>query len=137
VKYVEEELRKRRGLGAEGEQGPEENPRGTDLEELEKNLYSIPDNLKVGKPSEEDASDRWMTGIEEVELPVEHRLNNIEATEKAKAALLNREPKRKRYDADHQPRGIANLSTNFKCATHHSHTHNTNSLARARAHTHS
>ena len=48
MKYVEEELRKRRGLGAEGEQGPEENPRGTDLEELEKDLYSIPDNLKVG-----------------------------------------------------------------------------------------
>lgn len=114
MKYVEEELRKRRGLG-EGELGPGERP-GTELEELEKDLYSTPDNLKAGKPSEEDAADRWATGIEEVELPVEHRLRNIEATEQAKAALLNREPKRKRPDAAALPRGIANLSTNFKCA---------------------
>lgn len=43
----------------------------------------------MGKANEEDASDRWMTGIVEVELPVAHRLDNIEATELAKASMLN------------------------------------------------
>ena len=36
-------------------------------------------------------TDQWMTGIVEVQLPVEFRLQNIEQTEAAKAKLLNKQ----------------------------------------------
>ena len=45
------------------------------------------------KPAAEEGggTDQWMTGIVEVQLPVEYRLANIEATEAAKAKLLDKQ----------------------------------------------
>ena len=45
VKYIEEELRKRRGLvNPDGTTGDAEK---SEMEQLEESLYQIPDNLKV------------------------------------------------------------------------------------------
>lgn len=71
--YVEEELRRRRGEVAGGEDGS-------------------------GAPAPADAGDRadadhrgaesWLTAIEEVDVSVERRMQNIEETERLKRALL-------------------------------------------------
>jgi hypothetical protein len=43
---------------------------------------------KVQSKSIENASDAWLTGIVEVELPMEEKLRNIEETERAKKKML-------------------------------------------------
>mmetsp|Transcript_29345 Transcript_29345/g.56319 ORF Transcript_29345/g.56319 Transcript_29345/m.56319 type:complete len:281 (-) Transcript_29345:324-1166(-) len=109
VKYIEEELRKRRGLASDQQDGRET----TEVERLEAELYAIPENLKMGKANEEDASDRWMTGIVEVELPVAHRLDNIEATELAKASMLNTKMFKRQELREKTQTLPASLSSNF------------------------
>ncbi|ETB63020.1 hypothetical protein YYC_00622 [Plasmodium yoelii 17X] len=56
-----------------------------------KNLYKLPDDLKV-KTSTNNAQERLncFTGINEVPLPLEMKLKNIEETEKIKRELLKK-----------------------------------------------
>ncbi|ELR18335.1 hepatocellular carcinomaassociated antigen 59, putative [Acanthamoeba castellanii str. Neff] len=63
-----------------------------DLREEERKLYEIPEHLKVSETmrSDDQVSEAWLTGIQEVELPIEYKLKNIEATEDAKRLLLKR-----------------------------------------------
>mmetsp|Transcript_1859 Transcript_1859/g.2611 ORF Transcript_1859/g.2611 Transcript_1859/m.2611 type:complete len:281 (-) Transcript_1859:118-960(-) len=118
-KYIEEEVRKRRGLaGGGGEEGLLRAT--TEVQDLQADLYRIPDNLKVRKPIEEDGSDRWMTGIVEVQLPVAHRLQNIEATEKAKASMLDSQKMRRFGNTGPKTTPLpASLSANY--SLHRSH----------------
>ncbi|KAL6048481.1 Telomere length and silencing protein 1 [Balamuthia mandrillaris] len=60
------------------------------LKEAERRLYEIPEHLRVEeKPRSDDTiSESWLTGIQEVELPMEFKLRNIEATEEAKKQIL-------------------------------------------------
>eukprot|EP00242_Pyramimonas_sp_CCMP2087_P017772 CAMPEP_0198212538 /NCGR_PEP_ID=MMETSP1445-20131203/26523_1 /TAXON_ID=36898 /ORGANISM="Pyramimonas sp., Strain CCMP2087" /LENGTH=244 /DNA_ID=CAMNT_0043887005 /DNA_START=199 /DNA_END=930 /DNA_ORIENTATION=- len=113
VKYIEEELRKRRGLlNPDGTEGAEK----SEMEQLAESLYDTPANLAVRPHVEEGGgSDQWMTGIVEVQLPVEYRLANIEATEMAKATLLNKgryRPKAE-FKANQSSTIPASLSSNF------------------------
>ncbi|KAL8430773.1 hypothetical protein Efla_004009 [Eimeria flavescens] len=56
-----------------------------------RDLYAIPDHLKVVDKTEEYKNQmNWVTGLVEVELPMENKLKNIEATEKAKRQLLRK-----------------------------------------------
>lgn len=80
--YVEAELARRRGGG-----GGEAEGAGAE----EASLWQPPAALDTPAHFEPESADHWTTGIQEVALPVEHKLRNIEETEKAKAALLQRQ----------------------------------------------
>eukprot|EP00854_Cymbomonas_tetramitiformis_P002870 gene2870-3670_t len=108
LSFIEEELRKRRG---ETQTVETADVSKTDLQKIEDSLYETPKELQMQEVVEEDGSDRWLTGIVEVQLPVEHRLRNIELTEDAKKALLEKQ-KRRRYGSD-RDRLPGNLSANF------------------------
>merc|ERR1712062_128590 len=68
-----------------------------------KQLYSVPKEHqgKFTELPETEAGERWLSGMVEVELPVEYKLKNIEETEAAKAQLLA--PKQKEKSLFHIP----------------------------------
>lgn len=82
IKYIEQELAKRRGKNIDNEDQEE-----SDIKRAEDELYQIPDHLKVKKRNAEETSTQWTTGIAEVQLPIEYKLKNIEETEAAKKLL--------------------------------------------------
>ncbi|KAI4384897.1 hypothetical protein MLD38_002983 [Melastoma candidum] len=85
VKYVEQELAKKRGRNIE-EADQVEN----EIKRVEDELYRVPEHLKVKKRSSEEGSTQWTTGIAEIQLPIEYKLKNIEETEAAKKLLQER-----------------------------------------------
>ncbi|KAK2376736.1 protein COP1 SUPPRESSOR [Trifolium repens] len=82
VKYIEQELAKKRGRNIDAEDQVE-----NELKRAEDELYTIPDHLKVKKRNSEESSTQWTTGIAEIQLPIEYKLKNIEETEAAKKLL--------------------------------------------------
>ncbi|WJX19718.1 Protein COP1 SUPPRESSOR 2 [Trifolium repens] len=82
VKYIEQELAKKRGRNIDAEDQVE-----NELKRSEDELYTIPDHLKVKKRNSEESSTQWTTGIAEIQLPIEYKLKNIEETEAAKKLL--------------------------------------------------
>ncbi|EFJ15094.1 hypothetical protein SELMODRAFT_75683, partial [Selaginella moellendorffii] len=64
LKYVEQELAKKRGRQESGGTVDADKP-------AEDDLYVIPDHLKVRKRNSEESSTQWTTGIAEVQLPLE------------------------------------------------------------------
>ncbi|ERN02200.1 hypothetical protein AMTRI_Chr02g265370 [Amborella trichopoda] len=85
LKYVEQELAKKRGKNIETtNQTENENKRAED------ELYMIPEHLKVKRRNSEESSTQWTTGIAEVQLPIEYKLRNIEETEAAKKLLQDK-----------------------------------------------
>ncbi|WOL18403.1 hypothetical protein Cni_G27198 [Canna indica] len=79
LKYVEQELAKRRGKKVDSGEKEDKDP----MDEL----YVVPEHLKVKKRNSEESSTQWTTGIAEVQLPIEYKLRNIEETEAAKKLL--------------------------------------------------
>mmetsp|Transcript_40812 Transcript_40812/g.128567 ORF Transcript_40812/g.128567 Transcript_40812/m.128567 type:complete len:188 (-) Transcript_40812:128-691(-) len=79
-KYIDERL-KGSSEGGEGE---------TKRLSAEDELYVIPEEYRVKSKTRQlgDAAETWLTGIVEVELPLEEKLKNIEETEKAKKKIL-------------------------------------------------
>ncbi|KNA24256.1 hypothetical protein SOVF_017410 [Spinacia oleracea] len=82
VKYIEQELAKKRGKNINATEQSE-----NELTLAEEELYKIPDHLKVKKRNSEESSTQWTTGIAEIQLPIEYKLKNIEETEAAKKFL--------------------------------------------------
>lgn len=82
LRYVEQELAKKRGKNIDAENQVE-----NEVKRAEDELYKIPEHLKVKKRSSEENSTQWTTGIAEVQLPIEYKLRNIEETEAAKKLL--------------------------------------------------
>ncbi|CAN1140384.1 Protein COP1 SUPPRESSOR 2 [Linum perenne] len=82
LKYVEQELAKKRGKNLDNEAQAE-----NELKQAEDELYKIPEHLKVKKRNSEESSTQWTTGIAEIQLPIEYKLKNIEETEAAKKLL--------------------------------------------------
>ncbi|XP_047324880.1 protein COP1 SUPPRESSOR 2 [Impatiens glandulifera] len=82
LRYVEQELAKKRGKNID-----DENKTENDIKHAEDELYKIPDHLKVKKRNSEESSTQWTTGIAEIQLPIEFKLRNIEETEAAKKLL--------------------------------------------------
>ncbi|KAG7032622.1 putative protein C9orf78 [Cucurbita argyrosperma subsp. argyrosperma] len=82
LKYIEQELAKKRGRTVENVEGAE-----NDLKQAEDELYKIPEHLKVKRRNSNESSTQWTTGIAEVQLPIEFKLKNIEETEAAKKLL--------------------------------------------------
>lgn len=85
VKYVEQELAKKRGKNIDATDQVE-----NELKRAEDELYRIPDHLKVKRRNSEESSTQWTTGIAEIQLPIEYKLRNIEETEAAKKLLQDK-----------------------------------------------
>ncbi|KAL8452380.1 hypothetical protein Emed_001385 [Eimeria media] len=89
-RHLEEFLRERM-KNKEHESHEEKIIREHEMIDKMRDLYSIPDHLKVEDKTEEYKNQmNWVTGLVEVELPMENKLKNIEATERAKRQLLRK-----------------------------------------------
>eukprot|EP00298_Acanthocystis_sp_HF-20_P016086 c21370_g1_i2.p1 GENE.c21370_g1_i2~~c21370_g1_i2.p1 ORF type:complete len:293 (-),score=132.47 c21370_g1_i2:12-890(-) len=97
-KFIEEKMAERRKLNADFKDTDKNNiVSAVSKEESEKKvndeLYRIPDHLRVvpkkvdKKDNESDTMDKYLTGIQEVELSVDAKIRNIEETERAKREL--------------------------------------------------
>ncbi|XP_030539757.1 protein COP1 SUPPRESSOR 2 [Rhodamnia argentea] len=82
VKYVEQELAKKRGRNIN-----KSDQLANDIKSAEDELYKIPEHLKVKGRTSDEGSTQWTTGIAEIQLPIEYKLRNIEETEAAKKLL--------------------------------------------------
>lgn len=122
MKYVEEELAKRRQAEQKDNQDTTSSvtPTKTTIDELL--LKVIPENLlKVSEESkqksEEMLSSQMLSGIPEVDLGVEERIRTIEKTETAKAKLLEekwKQGKERHSNRDNTSFAPANLSSCYK-----------------------
>ncbi|KAB7505629.1 Uncharacterized protein Anas_03196 [Armadillidium nasatum] len=88
-KFIEENLAKRKGVKKDKVEKGEENKY---LSPEEAALQSVPDYLRKSssKKNEEMLSNQMLSGIPEVDLGLEAKIRNIEATEEAKQKLLRR-----------------------------------------------
>jgi len=87
--YVQEQLRKRRGADEEHHSRTDDGV-GISADEKAK-LYQTPRELDSHRHIEEEGPEKHLSGIVEVKLPVEQRMKNVEATERAKAQMLDQE----------------------------------------------
>jgi len=83
-KYIEEKM-KNKEPSADGTNTEKDKLASSD------DLYTTPDHLKGPEPKANSDTTNWLTGIVEVQLPMEYKLKNIEETEKAKRELLQHE----------------------------------------------
>lgn len=90
LRFIENELAKRRAGAGGGDAGGDEGEGGKSKMTEEEALYVTPANLSVRKTEGEETADRWLTGIVEVQLPMDYKLKNIEETELAKAKMLEK-----------------------------------------------
>lgn len=94
-RYIEEELRKRKMNSNSLKNGSGGDAESSNFEEKylspeETALLSLPDHLRVGSTnrSEEMLSNQMLNGIPEVDLGIDAKIRNIEATEEAKEKFL-------------------------------------------------
>lgn len=91
MKYIETELKKKKGLVEDEEQKVKvKNP-----EDL---LYELPENIRVNsaKKTEEMLSNQMLSGIPEVDLGIDAKIKNIIFTEEAKAKLIQEQKNKKK-----------------------------------------
>ena len=84
LKYIENKMKAKRG------EGEKDGPR-VKVKSKEDALYELPDKLKVKsqlKQSEEMLSNQMLSGIPEVNLGIQAKIRNIEATEEAKMRVI-------------------------------------------------
>lgn len=93
-KFIENEMEKRRGKRQDLDQNEHEKY----LTPEEKALLSLPEHLKKSqsKKNEEMLSSQMLSGIPEVDLGIDEKIRNIEATENAKKLLTQERNKKKR-----------------------------------------
>uniref|UniRef100_A0A1I8NQ27 Telomere length and silencing protein 1 homolog n=1 Tax=Stomoxys calcitrans TaxID=35570 RepID=A0A1I8NQ27_STOCA len=113
MKYIEQELQKRKGLS---QQQTAENETMADAQKYltpeEAALYALPDHLRQSSShrSEEMLSNQMLNGIPEVDLGIEAKIKNIEATEEAKQKLLQNQKNKKDGPSQFVP---TNMAVNF------------------------
>ncbi|XP_012695324.1 telomere length and silencing protein 1 homolog [Clupea harengus] len=91
MKYIETELKKKKGVVEDEEQKVKvKNP-----EDL---LYELPENIRVNsaKKTEEMLSNQMLSGIPEVDLGIDAKIKNIIFTEEAKAKLIAAQKNKKK-----------------------------------------
>lgn len=110
MKYIEEELAKRKGDASEDGSGKVFAITKTSddivFEELPQHLL-----IQETKKSEEMLSSQMLSGIPEVDLGVDERIRNIEATEEAKVQLINKKRRGGRGTSNLVP---TNVAVNFQ-----------------------
>lgn len=105
MKYIEEQLQKK---GSADNEKEEEDARKY-MSPEDAALYSIPEHLRVSSThrSEEMLSNQMLSGIPEVDLGIEAKIKNIEATEEAKQKLLQEQKNRKDMPSHFVPTNVA------------------------------
>ncbi|KAK3087058.1 hypothetical protein FSP39_001130 [Pinctada imbricata] len=107
LKYVEDELAKRKG------HLKDDSPDKLS-QHKEDSLYVLPENLKIeskNKKTEDMLSNQMLSGIPEIDLGIEAKISNIEATENAKHTLLLEKMRKKENEvSDFVP---TNMAVNF------------------------
>ncbi|XP_018574835.1 telomere length and silencing protein 1 homolog isoform X2 [Anoplophora glabripennis] len=113
MKFIEEELSKRKGK-ADSVEGQDNinNKNSTYLSPEEAALRCVPTHLRESstKRSEEMLSNQMLSGIPEVDLGIEAKIRNIEATEEAKLRLLWEKQNKKDGPSQFVP---TNMAVNF------------------------
>ncbi|XP_059613853.1 splicing factor C9orf78 [Phlebotomus argentipes] len=111
MKYIEDQLKKRKGQREE-EQDELLDSSGKYLSPEEAALMALPDHLRHGSSqrSEEMLSNQMLSGIPEVDLGIEAKIKNIEATEEAKQKLLLAQKNKKEGPSQFVP---TNMAVNF------------------------
>ncbi|GFR06392.1 telomere length and silencing protein 1 homolog [Trichonephila clavata] len=123
MKYIEEELQKRKGnlsssklealKKAGGSAHESDDSVGSEGPLKADNvLFEVPEHLRqpTTKKSEEMLSNQMLSGIPEVDLGIEERIRNIEATEEAKLQVLRERMKKKEKSMSFVP---TNMAVNF------------------------
>ncbi|KAF5304701.1 hypothetical protein FQA39_LY09478 [Lamprigera yunnana] len=117
MKYIEEQLAKRKGNKAEENIEEEDDPKKPKyLSPEEAALQAVPNHLRESstRKNEEMLSNQMLSGIPEVDLGIEAKIKNIEATEEAKLKLLYEQNNNKDTPSQFVP---TNMAVNF---AHHS-----------------
>jgi len=105
MKYIEEGLKKKRGVVEA--QDEEHTPSKEDL------LYKLPEHINVQSSlakTEEMLSSQMLSGIPEVDLGIEAKIKNIEATEEAKLKMIDESKNRSQQASVFVP---TNMASNF------------------------
>ncbi|XP_061762667.1 splicing factor C9orf78 homolog [Nerophis ophidion] len=91
MKYIETELRRKKGLVEAVEQKVK-------VKNAEDHLYELPENIRVNsaKKTEEMLSNQMLSGIPEVDLGIDAKIKNIIQTEDAKAKLIQEQRNKKK-----------------------------------------
>lgn len=103
MKYIETELKKKKGQVEAEEQKVK-------AKNAEDHLYELPENIRVNsaKKTEEMLSNQMLSGIPEVDLGIDAKIKNIIFTEEAKAKLLaEQRNKKKDHGTSFVPTNIA------------------------------
>lgn len=108
MKYIDEQLMKRKALET-GQDGANDSSNKTYHSPEEAALQALPEHLKSSSQtrSEEMLSNQMLNGIPEVDLGIESKIKNIEATEEAKLRLLWEQHNRKEGPSHFVPTNIA------------------------------
>ncbi|KAJ3664139.1 hypothetical protein Zmor_008331 [Zophobas morio] len=112
MRFIEEELsKKKRKIEAE-ELGEDRKNKSAYTSPEEAALRAVPDHLRESstKRSEEMLSNQMLNGIPEVDLGIEAKIKNIEATEEAKLRLLWEKQNKKDGPSQFVP---TNMAVNF------------------------
>ncbi|CAH1634819.1 unnamed protein product [Spodoptera littoralis] len=112
MKYIEEQLAKRKEGRNEDTKESEQNDALKYLSPEEAALLSLPEHLRVSSAhrSEEMLSNQMLSGIPEVDLGIDAKIKNIEATEEAKMKLLWERHNKKDCPSQFVP---TNMAVNF------------------------
>ncbi|XP_027021285.1 telomere length and silencing protein 1 homolog isoform X1 [Tachysurus fulvidraco] len=91
MKYIETELKKKKGLLEAVEQKVK-------MKNAEDQLYELPENIRVNsaEKTEEMLSNQMLSGIPEVDLGIDAKIKNIISTEDAKAKLIAEQRNKKK-----------------------------------------
>lgn len=105
MKYIEEQLKKKKGLEVDSKDG-ESNKYLTPEEAA---ILALPAHLRESstKKSEEMLSNQMLNGIPEVDLGIDAKIKNIEATEEAKQKLLADQRSKKDLPSQFVPKNYA------------------------------
>lgn len=112
MKYIEQELQKRKGVTDTNIENDSGNDPQKYLTPEEAALYALPEHLRQSSShrSEEMLSNQMLNGIPEVDLGIEAKIKNIEATEEAKQKLLQDQKNKKDGPSQFVP---TNMAVNF------------------------
>ena len=113
MKYIEEQLSKRKcKTKEENEEGKTQDDSAKYLSPEEAALQAVPEHLRASstRRSEEMLSNQMLSGIPEVDLGIEAKIRNIEATEEAKLKLLWERHNKKDGPSQFVP---TNMAVNF------------------------
>ncbi|KAJ8728610.1 hypothetical protein PYW07_006306 [Mythimna separata] len=112
MKYIEEQLAKRKERHDEEMKESEHNDTLKYLSPEEAALLSLPEHLRVSSAhrSEEMLSNQMLSGIPEVDLGIDAKIKNIEATEEAKMKVLWERQNKKDCPSQFVP---TNMAVNF------------------------